>query len=279
MTKGIITIATKHPLYGVYAYNLAVSLRAMDAVMPISIIADQVGLSMLDDYQKTVFDRIITPDLCDYYDGEKCTPLTLKYHLHKYSPYECTIFADADTIFSPMANIHGVFSSLQGIPFTIASRGEQEPNKGVSEWVESGVIDAPYWYDISSEFIYFEKSDIACAVFDNALRHYKAGDLRTKVFAGDKPDEPFIMLGMIEAGVRPHQAVYKPSYWYASEKGFKNAMDVKRGYLMMSLGGKFIPRQQQLIYDEICRNVSYLTGRKTMKVSHKMNKIAERKVI
>lgn len=35
-------------------------------------------------------------------------------------------------------------------------------------------------------------------------------------------------------------------------------MDVKRGYLMMSLGGKFIPRQQQLIYDEICRNVSYL---------------------
>lgn len=65
MTKAVtMTIATKHPLYGVYAYNLAVSLRAIDPVMPISVIADQVGLSMLDDYQKTVFDRIITPDLC-----------------------------------------------------------------------------------------------------------------------------------------------------------------------------------------------------------------------
>ena len=32
---------------------------------------------------------------------------------------------------------------MDGITFTIASRGEQEPNKGVSEWVESGVIDAP----------------------------------------------------------------------------------------------------------------------------------------
>ena len=48
MKKGIVTIATRHPLYGRFAYNLAVSLRAVAPHIPITIIADPVGISPPD---------------------------------------------------------------------------------------------------------------------------------------------------------------------------------------------------------------------------------------
>jgi hypothetical protein len=279
MSIGVITIATKHAMYGRYAYNLAVSLRAISPTIPITIIADDVGLSHLDDYKRTVFDKIVTPELCDYHNGAKCTPLTLKYHLYKYSPYEHTIYVDADTIFTPMKKAEELFRSLKGIPFTIANRGEQDPSKGVSEWVELGVLDVPYWYDLSSEFIYFEKNVQAQSVFEHALRFYKEGDLQTKIFAGDKPDEPFLMMGMIHCGIRPHQAPYKSSYWQWAEKGYKNAMQIKQEYYLFSMGGKFIPRPMQNVYNELCKNVQYITGLQTFTVNHKKSVMPERAVI
>lgn len=279
MKKGVITIATKHPLYGRYAYNLAVSVRAIAPEIPITVIADSIGLSHLDDMQLTVFDRIITPDAEDYNMHGKCVPLVLKYHLHKYSPYECTMFCDADTIFSPMANLHHAFSQLSGNLFTIANRGECDPAKGQSEWVNEGIIDCPYWYDLSSEFIYFEKSDIAKAVFDGALKHYKEGALQTKMFAGDKPDEPFLMLGMIEQGIKPHRSPFKPAWWYWQEKRHINAMDFKRQYLLLSMGGKMMTNNEKNIYNEILKNIAYTTGYRTMTVNHKWKELPERQHI
>ena len=99
-----------------------------------------------------------------------------------------------------------------------------------------------------------------------------------KSFAGDKPDEPYLMMGMIEQGVKPHKSPYKPSYWYAAEK-FANAMQVKKGYLMFSLGGKIIPPLQKKIYDELCKNATYKCGLNTFSVSHKMSQLKERTVI
>lgn len=279
MNRGIVTIATKHALYGKFAYNLAVSVKAIAPHIPVSIIADQVGLSHLTVQQIDIFDKIIEPEAKDYYHNDKVTPLTLKFCLYKYSPYEATIFVDADMLFSPMLNMDWLFGKLSGIPFTIANRGEQDPSKGVSEWVEAGAVDTPYWYDLSSEFIYFEKGDTAMAVFESAMKHYREGRLRTKLFAGDKPDEPFFMLGMVENGIKPHVSPFKPSYWYASEKGFKNAMDIKKQYALFSLGGKFIPPLQKKIYSEICRNITYITGLQTMSVQHKMSVIKERQQI
>lgn len=276
--KGIITIATKHALYGRYAYNLAVSVRANAPEVPISIIADPIGISHLNETQLSIFDRIITPDQSDYYHNGKCTPLTLKYHLPKYTPYDHSIFMDADTILTPTGSVSHVFSNLEPHEFTIANRGEQKPEKGVSQWIDTDTLKVPYWYDLSSEFIYWKQGKVAKEVFKSALKHYKKNAIPMKAFAGDKPDEPFLMMGMIEQGVKPHKSPYKPSYWYAAEK-FANAMQVKAGYLMFSLGGKIIPPQQKKIYDELCKNATYKCGLNTFSVSHKMSHLTERKVI
>lgn len=279
LKEGIITIACKHALYGRYAYNMAVSVRAIAPEMPIAVITDSVGLSHLDDMQRTVFDEIIYADADDFNTGGKCTPLTLKFHLYKYSPFEFTIFVDADTIFSPMADLRSMFVQLASTKFTIANRGQCNPAKGQSEWVEQDVIDAPYWYDLSSEFIYFEKCSISERIFDGALKHYHAGELQTKMFAGDKPDEPFLMMGMIEQGQHPHQSPFKPAWWYWQEKKHISAMELKRKYLLLSMGGKMQTRNEKNIYNEICKNIQYITGYRTMTVGHKMGTIPERQHI
>ncbi len=276
--KGIITIATKHALYGNYAYNLAVSLRAIAPQIPIAVIGDSIGLSHLTESQKSIFSQVITPKKAHYYKGEKCTPLSLKYRLSEYTPFDQTIFMDADTILSSMANIEAMFQSLDGIPFTIANRGEQAPHVGISQWISKDAVSTPYWYDLSSEFMYFEKGDVSKKVFKSALKHYNNESISVKSFAGDKPDEPFLMMGMIEAGVKPHQSPFKPSYWHAAEK-YASAMDVKRKYFMFSLGGKVIPRHQMNIYTELCKNASYKSGLSTMPIHQKMNSMTERKVI
>jgi len=276
--KGIITIATKHSLYGRYAYNLAVSIKANAPDIPVSIIADEIGISHLSTMQRSVFDQIITPENDHYNSTGKCTPLKLKYYLHHYTPYLFTIFMDADTIVTPMHSLSQMFNSLQQHDFTIANRGEQKPEKGVSQWIDSSSLRVPYWYDLSSEFIYWKTGDKSKAIFESSLSHYTNTNLPIKSFAGDKPDEPFLMMGMITEGAKPHKSPFKPSYWYAAEK-FANAMDVKRGFLMFSLGGKMIPKQQKLIYDELCKNASYKTGLQTLSVSHKMSQLQERKVI
>lgn len=276
--KGIITIATKHALYGRYAYNLAISVKASAPGIPISIIADSVGISHLNASQLSIFDQIITPDHDDYHSGSKCTPLTLKYHLPKYTPYQFTIFMDADTILTPMGSVGQVFNSLQQYDFTIANRGLEKPDKGVSQWIDSSILSVPYWYDISSEFIYWKQGDKSKAIFESALKHYKENKIPMKSFAGDKPDEPYLMMGMIEQDAKPHKSPYKPSYWYAAEK-FANAMQIKKGYLMFSLGGKVVPPQQKKIYDELCKNATYKTGLNTLSIGHKMSQMSERKVI
>lgn len=276
--KGIITIATKHALYGNYAYNLAVSLRAVAPEIPIVVIGDSIGLSHLNESQKSIFNDIVEPKRSHYFKGDKCTPLSLKYHLHEYSPFDTTIFMDADTIISPMADIEHLFSDLEPHTFTIANRGEQKPSQGISQWIDSDYVRTPYWYDLSSEFIYWKKDEKSAKIFESALKHYQNDSIAVKAFAGDKPDEPFLMMGMIEQGVRPHASPFKPSYWYAAEK-FASAMEVKKKFIMFSLGGKIIPRHQKSIYDEFCKNVSYKSGLNTMPIHAKMNTMSERKVI
>ena len=59
--RGIITIALKHSLYGRYAYNLALSIKANDPSIPVCVIADEKGIAHLHEGQRLIFDQIIEP--------------------------------------------------------------------------------------------------------------------------------------------------------------------------------------------------------------------------
>ena len=284
MTPGILTIALKHPLYGRFAYNLALSIKSADPKQRISVVADEMALSHLHEGQKMIFDNIIEPKPNQCQRGGVLKPLITKFYLNDLTPYERTLFVDADMIFSPMADFNKLWSELDGIEWTMANRGENKPDKGISEWVDSGILKQTYpdveqWYDLSSEWMYWEEGPTADVIFAGARGYYDEGKLLTRQFAGDKPDEPFFNLALNAYGVKPHQSPYQPTYWQPAIRKFMNAMEIKRTYYAFSAGGNHLPKHQERIYQEFANNASTRMNMPSLKIGDKRSYLTERKHI
>ena len=278
--RGIVTMALKHPLYGKYAYNLALSIKSADMRQQVAVIADEEGLRHLHPGQRMIFDYIISPAV------DK--PLVNKFHLINLSPFDETLFVDADMIFSPLANFEEYWNSMKEVQWTMANRGKDDLVKGISEWTTKEDLQEAYgltpiltwqWYDLSSEWIYFKKNELSYAIFANAERYYDQNHLKVREFAGDRPDEPYFNLALNSIPHEPHQAPYQPTYWQPAMKGFPGVMGIKKGWMAFSVGGKIIPQQQQVVYDELAKNASFRMNMPSMKIAQKMNQLSERKVI
>jgi hypothetical protein len=173
---------------------------------------------------------------------------------------------------------------MSNVEWTMANRGSDDLIKGISEWTTKEDIEEAYggvnqWYDLSSEWIYFKKNDLSYTIFVNAEMYYEENKLKVREFAGDRPDEPYFNLALISVGHKPHQAPYQPTYWQPAMKGFPGVMGIKKGWMAFSVGGKLIPQQQQIVYDEFAKNASFRMNMPSMKIAQKMNQLSERKVI
>jgi len=274
--RGIVTIAMKHPLYGKYAYNLALSAKSADMNVQVAVIADEEALSHLHPGQRMLFDYIIEP--------KSKKPLVNKFHICELSPFDETLFVDADMIFSPMADFNEFWRSMTTVEWTMANRGKDDIVKGISEWTTKEDIAEAYgeveqWYDLSSEWIYFKKNDLSYSIFANAEMYYEDNKLKVREFAGDRPDEPYFNLSLISVNHKPHQAPYQPTYWQPAMKGFPGVMAIKKGWMAFSVGGNLIPQQQMQVYEELAKNASFRMNMPSMKIAQKINQLSERKLI
>lgn len=282
MTKGILTIALKYPLYGRFAYNLALSIKAADPKQKISVITDQVALAHLNQGQKLIFDEIIYIDETIITKNNLVVPLISKFHLFNLTPYtNATLFVDADIIFSQLCDFNMLWSSFKNVDWTMANRGLNDPDKGISEWVDSNKLKEAYenvdqWVDLSSEWIYWKQNDFSKEIFDCALKYYNEDKLLTRQFNGDKPDEPFFNLALNEVKHKPHKLPYQPTYWQPAIKKFLSALDIKKNYYAFSAGGNHMPPHQQRIYDEFAKNAAYKMKMPEFKIPHKRTQIKER---
>jgi len=277
-------MALKHPLYGRYAYNLALSIKSADPTQQVCVIADDVGISHLHEGQRMIFDKIIKPPADCYMRDGKIVPLVCKFYLNELTPYEQTLFVDADMIFSPLAKFNEFWEQMQGVDWTMANRGKNDPDKGISEWVNADKLKEAYddieqWVDLSSEWICWKKSDLSDSIFVSARNYYDENKLTTRSFAGDKPDEPFFNLALNKVRHLPHAMPYQPTYWQPAVKRVLGSVEIKKQYYAYSVGGRMMTKQQQNIYEEFCKNASYRMNMPTLKVTHKMNQLPERTVI
>jgi hypothetical protein len=187
-------------------------------------------------------------------------------------------------IFSPLAKFNEFWEQMQGVEWTMANRGKNDPDKGISEWVNADKLKEAYddieqWVDLSSEWICWKKSDLSDSIFVRARQYYDEGKLTTRSFAGDKPDEPFFNLALNKVRHLPHAMPYQPTYWQPAIKRVLGSVEIKKQYYAYSVGGRMMTKQQQNIYEEFCKNASYRMNMPTLKVTHKMNQLPERTVI
>lgn len=226
MNKGIIILAWNHPYYGNYAAQLAASIKYTCPGLPITLFYSGNAISHFTDVHRSFFTDIrLIPDECFYSNGVY-QPFVAKLYAYSLSPYDVTIQLDADMIMFPKGrNLNNIFEDLKDIDFTIQNRSNYDITSDLKPdmWADLQEIKQEYhvekgkFFYISSEFIYYKKTDANLALFKDAVNIFDTLKIQYKRFAGGIPDELPLSIAMLLKGVVPHAEAYRPIYWEAAE--------------------------------------------------------------
>lgn len=230
--NGVLIIAKKHRLYARMALNLVASIKASDPGIPVVLIHDDC----INDYtevEKFQFYKLIRND--------NPNPFEVKLSLFDLSPFEKTVYLDADTLLLPNKSLTQLFA-LKG--FHIANRGYTEAN----DWLNVAEAIKKYktkqWLNTSSEVIVFDKS---CAkVFESAKEFYAADTINRKI-GMNQPDEPAFSYA-IEVNKIKLTTPWLPSFWDGQEK-YKSEHQILSEYTILSMGGNQVSDRIRSIYN------------------------------
>lgn len=252
LDNGILIFALGHPYYGRYAFNLAVTIKAVENI-PIALVHDSTSISHLDDYQKVVFDHLIPSDL-----KPGCGA---KLHAYELSPFESTLLLDADMIWLPVHKPSELFDQLKGKEFTGITEGSTEnPSSHYFFWADIEEIREKYQisgpvHQWRTEVMYFERSEKVSAMFSEAIAIHKDHGLsKVKDFAEGIPDELSINISAAKHNLNPHKPGWQPSYW---PQLYQNRVPERgtlyREYYLLSAGGNMNTENVKQLYNSIVK--------------------------
>ncbi len=187
---GVLVIAHGAPAYIELARNLARSLDLRDPDVPRALVTDA------DDPELLAFYPRIVP-----IDPSKPGGLLHKLGMYEYSPFERTLFIDADCL--AVRSIRPLLDRFRGHEVAVLGRQETSGNHFFDlERARSrfGVTEYPVF---NGGVYYFEKSPKAQAVFEAARDFVDDYDaLSMPRFTGKMGDEPLVSLAMAIHGCR-----------------------------------------------------------------------------
>lgn len=220
-SRGIVTIAVRHPYYGRMAYNLCATVKAENPDAVFAVIADESGLLHLSEYQKQLFDEIIP------IDGKPLHGVSLKLMLHELSPFDETIFIDADTIWIPGARVDNLFNEFpEDCYFSAITEGEHnfetkesDVSKKYTFWADVESIGKEYRFKKGkifqwrSEVMFLRKGKKTKEFFALANKIYSNPSVGFLKFVNGVPDELAINIAACKIGLCPHEFRWRPSFW------------------------------------------------------------------
>lgn len=267
-SKGILIMAMGHPYYGRMAFNLAVSIKLVDPTMPIALVhaghaLRQLSAQPLDRF----FDHMISAPESIFMHHDKETWIKAKTYMYDVSPFDVTIFLDADTLWLNRSP-ESLFAALNDVEFSIANRGsvdlesmELNPmtiNKD-SWWCLPEELKHAYqfhsgkYYSLSSEVVYFKRSSALQNYFDWAKDVWEQPLIEPKSFAGSVPDEFAFSVASIMCGVYPHQSPWLPSYWTRENPRVVIGAEELKSFFTYSIGGNVTTARQKEFYNRKAR--------------------------
>lgn len=255
MNRGVLLIAAGNQIYGQMAFNLAMGLKTAQPDIKITLAWKDMGKHHIQHYLGN-FDQVIEiPDQYIMRNGIK-TYIRSKTHVYDLSPYDETIFIDADVIWFPQRGINGLFDELAPNEITFSCRGTADltgtPKLVWAEPDQYRKTGATLLYNISSEFMYFKKTETVKKFFETAQKYFDAPTIEFRRFDNTVPDELAFQLAMIETGVKPHTDIFIPFYWEGYEKKRMNVPALYNGrWYGYSMGGATISPLQKSIYDSL----------------------------
>ena len=249
-SKGILTIASGDYNYGAYACNLAASIKCNDPDVKLAVITDGAASDAIHERAK-LFDQILA--------APKEEPLKLKLMIDKMTPFEHTVFLDADTIVIPGKKLKRLFhdSDLQigtRDRFKLSDRFDSE-GKCRMQWLPHLDITSlecmsedPWFYNLSSEVMSLRKSTLVDAIFEEALYWYDNPPKGFTRFGQNIPDEMPLQLSIVRNDIQM-ECPWLPSCW-RSRKHTNAIQLMQSDYILYSMGGAQLDASQKKIFTD-----------------------------
>lgn len=242
-----------HPFYGRMAYNLAMSIKAIDKEIQIAIVYNGNSLNHIMSDQMEFFDHVIKMP-----EDVPANPICKLYGA-KYSPFEKTMLLDADTLWLPFLKPADLFAILEPYHFTGITEGhEDDPHKQYYFWADVKEIKSKYTlktklHQWRSEFVYYDQE--GAKILARALEITKNHGLSSVMnFAHNVPDELGINIATAEAGIVPHIYKWQPTYWPMMHgNNIPSIAILGQKYYLMSFGSNRASATVRGVYDLIMK--------------------------
>ena len=285
MGFGVVIIALGYELYGTYALNLAMSLKVYDQNVKIALLYSPEAIAHLKPEEKRLFDSFIEIPKDEYTAGERKLYMRAKLLVNKYSPFDNTIYLDADNIWLDK-KISWLFGELYGKDFFIGYNTQYDVHKkrtgkhGYRYWCrdEEEVIKYHKIKNVLpqtvSGFFFFRKCAKTDLIFSEALKVFDDPHAPAEEFAGSKPDEYCfnVALGKLEYTQRE----FNPIYFDKLHGGMENS-DIYKTFWGIAIGGIKVNPGVVDIYNRLVKMYSIMAGLEEPRLHEdKFKKIPER---
>ena len=269
MNRGIVIVCTGHPYYGRMAFNLAKTIKAVDASCPIQVICDSTALDHISRRETWVFD-IVTPVLPQ--NGFK-----LKLHANELAVFDEFILMDADCAWvskkSPVELIKVLAIAHEFTGITEGMHDYDDPSKSDTSkryyfWADLDEMQEQYQlsgriYQWRTEFFFVKKGEFCDDLFWSARYIYEhAHELTSlKMFAHHVPDELAINIAACMHGVHPHAYKWQPTFWHRMHGDtMPQIEELQHKYYALSCGSNVTSSLVKKLYDRLVKAASSKLG-------------------
>lgn len=254
MSKGILIIAVGHANYGKLAANLAMSIKANNVQLPIHLVYTESTLKGVgDDYIRFFDSKAECPGEYLLNKGEQCF-IKVKAHMNDLSPFDETLFLDADIIMINNSLLSDEIEKLKDVDFTSKNSGftrydSEKITKESMQWANLLEIKEAYKFtneniwNVHSEFIWWKKTEKNNKLFNDWKFNFENLKVTNIEFGGCIPDELPLWIAMIQNKIELHnysedgKAVYHPTFWPMDSKKQMRIADLRNDYCGVSIGG------------------------------------------
>jgi len=277
MEKGVIILALGHANYGRMALNLAISLKSKNEV-DVCLLHSEGMDTIYNHNERQFFDRFVkVPEDYYTYKGKKEYQMA-KTYMYDLSPYQRTIYLDADSIWLPDKNINELFHKCWNNPVLFQCIHQWDiqkewgclwtacdgPNEGLKQIRELyGIKDNRTIYEMQSSFMYFEKSAVASAFYHTAKDCYLKRPFQFFQWNNGIPDELVFNISTAINRITLPEFPYTPLFFvdYAHrfqgdprrETRFNNRNTIFQKYYAFSMAGNSNPQRAVELYDDLVK--------------------------
>lgn len=248
--RAIILLAAGHPMYGNWAYNLAISIHINAPKMPIILITDndKRGISEINDLSEFYSIVNVYADDCKDIVGmpDFIRAKTILYDVSKsYEEFDQFLFLDADTLILPGHYVSEFFDKCTG-KFAISCNGSgllDEQKEYNTHWLKSSNVLKSYreftnmrMYNVSSEVMVWKICDEMEEYWEAVKQFYDEPGVKFTKFGFGTPDEMAHTLALMKCNMTLDTDSWQPMFWEKAMRKIPN-MTTVMNYIGFSCGG------------------------------------------